>query len=123
MSEDVIELLIYHQPSVKPSLTLRPFGVLGYVAGHSLTLPATMALIGSYHIHSISSASHCHMVTSLSMQNLFQDSCLMNNYIDQSCHSNTPMKRAYCLSSDFCDWIMGTGMETGSIDQGITPVH
>ena len=38
MSEDVIELLIYHQPSVKPSLTLRPFGVLGYVAGHSLTL-------------------------------------------------------------------------------------
>ena len=38
MSEDVIELLIYHQPSVKPSLTLRPFGVLGYVAGHSLTM-------------------------------------------------------------------------------------
>ena len=37
LSEDVIELLIYHQPSVKPSLTLRPFGVLGYVAGHSLT--------------------------------------------------------------------------------------
>ena len=37
MSEDVIELLIYHQPSVKPSLTLHPFGVLGYVAGHSLT--------------------------------------------------------------------------------------
>ena len=37
MSEDVIELLIYHQPDVKPSLTLRPFGVLGYVAGHSLT--------------------------------------------------------------------------------------
>ena len=37
MSGDVIELLIYHQPSVKPSLTLRPFGVLGYVAGHSLT--------------------------------------------------------------------------------------
>ena len=37
MSEDVIELLIYHQPSVKPSLTLRPFGVLDYVAGHSLT--------------------------------------------------------------------------------------
>ena len=37
MSEDVIELLIYHQPGVKPSLTLRPFGVLGYVAGHSLT--------------------------------------------------------------------------------------
>ena len=43
MSGDVIELLIYHQPGVKPSLTLRPFGVLGYVAGHSLTnvkLPA-----------------------------------------------------------------------------------
>jgi hypothetical protein len=38
MSGDVIELLIYHQPGVKPSLTLRPFGVLGYVAGHSLTL-------------------------------------------------------------------------------------
>ena len=38
LSEDVIELLIYHQPSVKPSLTLRPFGVLGYVAGHSLTV-------------------------------------------------------------------------------------
>ena len=37
LSEDVIELLIYHQPDVKPSLTLRPFGVLGYVAGHSLT--------------------------------------------------------------------------------------
>ena len=37
VSEDVIELLIYHQPSVKPSLTLRPFGILGYVAGHSLT--------------------------------------------------------------------------------------
>ena len=37
MSGDVIELLIYHQPSVKPSLTLCPFGVLGYVAGHSLT--------------------------------------------------------------------------------------
>jgi hypothetical protein len=37
VSEDVIELLIYHQPGVKPSLTLRPFGVLGYVAGHSLT--------------------------------------------------------------------------------------
>ena len=37
LSGDVIELLIYHQPSVKPSLTLRPFGVLGYVAGHSLT--------------------------------------------------------------------------------------
>ena len=37
MSGDVIELLIYHQPSVKPSLTLHPFGVLGYVAGHSLT--------------------------------------------------------------------------------------
>ena len=37
MSGDVIELLIYHQPGVKPSLTLRPFGVLGYVAGHSLT--------------------------------------------------------------------------------------
>jgi hypothetical protein len=34
---DVSELLIYHQPGVKPSLTLRPFGVLGYVAGHSLT--------------------------------------------------------------------------------------
>ena len=43
VSGDVIELLIYHQPGVKPSLTLRPFGVLGYVAGHSLTnvkLPA-----------------------------------------------------------------------------------
>ena len=39
LSGDVIELLIYHQPSVKPSLTLRPFGVLGYVAGHSITLP------------------------------------------------------------------------------------
>ena len=38
LSGDVIELLIYHQPGVKPSLTLRPFGVLGYVAGHSLTL-------------------------------------------------------------------------------------
>ena len=37
LSGDVIELLIYHQPSVKPSLTLRPFGILGYVAGHSLT--------------------------------------------------------------------------------------
>ena len=37
LSGDVIELLIYHQPSVKPSLTLHPFGVLGYVAGHSLT--------------------------------------------------------------------------------------
>ena len=40
---DVIELLIYYQSSVKSSLTLRPFGVLGYVAGHSLTnvkLPA-----------------------------------------------------------------------------------
>jgi hypothetical protein len=40
--ENVIELLIYHQPGVKPSLTLR-LGVLGYVAGHSLTnvkLPA-----------------------------------------------------------------------------------
>jgi hypothetical protein len=40
LSGDVIELLIYHQPGtgVKPSLTLRPFGVLGYVAGHSLTI-------------------------------------------------------------------------------------
>ena len=37
LSGDVIELLIYHQPSVKPSLTLHPFGILGYVAGHSLT--------------------------------------------------------------------------------------
>ena len=37
MLGDVTELLIYHQPGVKPSLTLRPFGVLGYVAGHSLT--------------------------------------------------------------------------------------
>ena len=37
LSGDVIELLIYHQPSVKPSLTVRPFGILGYVAGHSLT--------------------------------------------------------------------------------------
>ena len=37
MLGNVIELLIYHQPGVKPSLTLRPFGVLGYVAGHSLT--------------------------------------------------------------------------------------
>src|ERR1700679_608669 len=37
MSGDVIELLIYRQPGVKPSLTLRPFGVPGYVAGHSLT--------------------------------------------------------------------------------------
>ena len=37
LSEDAIELLIYHQPSVKLSLTLRPFGILGYVAGHSLT--------------------------------------------------------------------------------------
>ena len=43
MLGNVIELLIYHQPGVKPSLTLRPFGVPGYVAGHSLTnvkLPA-----------------------------------------------------------------------------------
>ena len=38
LSGDVIELLIHHQPSVKPSLTLGPFGVLGYVAGHSLTV-------------------------------------------------------------------------------------
>ena len=38
MSGDIIELLIYHQPGVKPSLTLHPFGVLGYVAGHSLTM-------------------------------------------------------------------------------------
>ena len=38
LSGDVIELLIYHQPGVKPSLTLHPFGVLGYVAGHSLTI-------------------------------------------------------------------------------------
>ena len=37
LSGDIIELLIYHQPGVKPSLTLRPFGILGYVAGHSLT--------------------------------------------------------------------------------------
>ena len=37
MSGDVIELLIYHQLGVKPSLTLHPFGVPGYVAGHSLT--------------------------------------------------------------------------------------
>ena len=37
MSGDIIELLIYHQPGVKPSLTLHPFGVSGYVAGHSLT--------------------------------------------------------------------------------------
>ena len=37
LSGDVIELLIYHHPSVKPSLTLHPFGILGYVAGHSLT--------------------------------------------------------------------------------------
>ena len=37
LSGDIIELLIYHQPGVKPSLTLHPFGVLGYVAGHSLT--------------------------------------------------------------------------------------
>ena len=37
LSGDVIELLIYHQPGVKPSLTLHLFGVLGYVAGHSLT--------------------------------------------------------------------------------------
>ena len=44
MSEDVIELLIYHQPSVKPSLTLRPFGVLGYVAGHSLTFGGCCAV-------------------------------------------------------------------------------
>ena len=43
LSGDVIELLIYHQPGVKPSLTLHPFSILGYVAGHSLTnvkLPA-----------------------------------------------------------------------------------
>ena len=38
LSGDVIELLIYHQPSVKLSLTLHPFGILGYVAGHSLTV-------------------------------------------------------------------------------------
>ena len=37
LSGDIIELLIYHQPGVKPSLTLHPFGILGYVAGHSLT--------------------------------------------------------------------------------------
>ena len=45
LSGDVIELLIYHQPSVKPSLTLRPFGVLGYVAGHSLTVPVILSLV------------------------------------------------------------------------------
>ena len=44
VSGDVIELLIYHQPSVKPSLTLRPFGVLGYVAGHSLTEGSTFPI-------------------------------------------------------------------------------
>ena len=38
MLGNVIELLIYHQPGVKPSLTLHPFGVPGYVAGHSLTV-------------------------------------------------------------------------------------
>ena len=38
MSEDIIKLLIYHQPGVKLGLTLHPFGVLGYVAGHSLTM-------------------------------------------------------------------------------------
>ena len=43
LSGDVIELLIYHQPGVKPSLTLCLFGILSYVASHSLTnvkLPA-----------------------------------------------------------------------------------
>ena len=42
LSGDVIELLIYHQPGVKPSLTLRPFGVLGYVAGYSITVATPM---------------------------------------------------------------------------------
>ena len=37
VSGDVIELLIYHQLGVKPSLTLHPFCIPGYVAGHSLT--------------------------------------------------------------------------------------
>ena len=44
MSGDIIELLIYHQPGVKPSLTLCPFGIPGYVAGHSLT-PFVLVLV------------------------------------------------------------------------------
>ena len=54
VSEDVIELLIYHQSSVKPSLTLRPFGILGYVAGHSLTnvkLPAGLGFNSQGGVH------------------------------------------------------------------------
>ena len=54
---------------------------------------------------------HCHIY-----------SCLMNDYINH-CHQNMPMKREYCLSSNFCNWIMGTGTETGSSDQGRTLVH
>ena len=57
MSGDVIELLIYHQPGVKPSLTLHPFGILGYVAGHSLTnvkLPAGLGFnFWGGHIHGL----------------------------------------------------------------------
>ena len=60
MSGDVIELLIYHQPSVKPSLTLHPFGVLGYVAGHSLTGPVFCSL------SLVQLRSFCSLVTGLS---------------------------------------------------------
>ena len=48
LSGDIIELYIYHQPGVKPSLTLCPFGVLGYVAGHSLTVSRTCVLISFF---------------------------------------------------------------------------
>ena len=46
LSGDVIELLIYHQPGVKPSLTMCPFGLLGYMAGHSLTNVKLLAGLG-----------------------------------------------------------------------------
>ena len=81
----------------------------------------TMALNGSYRIHSISSASHCHIVTSLSRvstQNILA-SCTSIGIVTvaiQTC----PWRESFAS----CDWITGTGTETGSIDQGRTsPVH
>ena len=51
MSGDVIELLIYHQPGVKLGLTLHPFGILGYVAGHSLTLSIHLPCLSIQMVH------------------------------------------------------------------------
>ena len=60
LSGDIIELLIYHQPGVKPSLTFCPFGVLGYVAGHSLTTAVQSKIITPLPTTFVSERSHCH---------------------------------------------------------------